>query len=60
MANIMMTHCTWCGETFIKERLGQLHGCEAEKNPQILQAAPVENEEAVEMFQGAGTRLRRW
>ena len=41
---ILMSTCMWCGETFIKDKIGQTHGCEAEKNPSVhkVDAAPIE------------------
>jgi hypothetical protein len=37
MANLMKSDCLWCHETYIKARIGESHGCPAEK-----EAAPLE------------------
>jgi hypothetical protein len=32
MDNILMSDCAWCGEPYIKEKVGQMHGCAAERD----------------------------
>lgn len=31
--NLLTTECPWCGNQYIKQSIGQKHGCEEEKSP---------------------------
>lgn len=33
MDKILMSECPWCGEVFIKEKIGSPHGCPQEREP---------------------------
>ena len=54
MANIiLMSDCSWCGETYIKQKIGDTHGCEQEKNPQIEQVPEEKEDDHVITLGGA-------
>jgi hypothetical protein len=40
MANLLTSECPWCGEIYIKERIGVNHNCPQEKKPEehVIQA----------------------
>jgi hypothetical protein len=42
MENILTSECMWCGVRWIKERIGQVHGCREEK--EAKSEAPVQQE----------------
>lgn len=47
--NLLTSECPWCGEIYIKERIGVPHGCEKERNPErhVIEAVEAAQESVV-------------
>jgi hypothetical protein len=60
MGNLLMSDCAWCGEPYIKEAVGKMHGCPAERErPAQLTLALAEIPKEEDIGSGVINLMRR-